>query len=252
MQEKQIVVSDLLINYYVENQNQTAPAVVFLHGWLVKASVWTDVIGRLQSQDYNLYALDLPGFGKSQALPDDFDLHGYAEVVRGFIEKLDLKNVVLVGHSFGGRIGIKLAAEHPGLLEKLVLVNSAGFRDESFKRKFFAFLAKFLKPIFYIPLVRMLRPQAYRLIGSDYLNTNTDLRPTFLKIVNEDLTEYLPRIKIPTLIIWGESDKDTPVEFGKKINALIPDSKFIILPRAGHVSFLDQPEEFVKLLAGFI
>lgn len=253
MTEKQVIVSDQLINYLTnDSADPAALAVVFLHGWLVKAAVWAPILQRLENQGYNLYALDLPGFGKSQPLKDDFDLDGYVKVVKGFIEKMGLARVCLVGHSFGGRIAIKLSAEYPDLIEKLVLVDSAGFKDESLKKKFFAFAAKFLRPIFYIPLVRVLRPQAYRLIGSDYLNTSVDLRPAFLKIINEDLTEYLPKINVPTLIIWGENDRDTPLEFGRRIHSHIQHSIFHILKNAGHVSFLDQPDDFLKLVIDFL
>jgi pimeloyl-ACP methyl ester carboxylesterase len=253
MQERQIVVNKLLINYLEENKNQTAPAVVFLHGWLVKASVWNPIIERLaRLGQYRIYALDLPGFGKSQAVKDDFDLEAYCEVVRGFLQKLDLKNTVLVGHSFGGRIAIKLTAEHPELIKKLILVDSAGFTDKSFRKRVVVFLSRFAKPILYLPLVKLLRPKFYKAIGSDYLTTSTDLRPTFLKIVNEDLTEYLPRISAPTLIIWGEKDVDTPLEFAEKIKKGIANSELKILKDAEHVSYLDKPDEFVKLLTDFI
>ena len=79
-----------------------------------------------------------------------------------------------------------------------------------------------------------------------------EMRPTFLSVINEDLTEDMKKIKIPTLIIWGEDDDITPIEFGKRMNSLIPNSKFLILPRAGHFSFLDQPDEFVGQLTLFI
>ena len=254
IQEKQVIVNNLLVNYYgLASDDPAAETVVFLHGWLVNAEIWRSTIEGLHAQkDCNIYALDLPGFGKSQALEDDFDLEGYTQVVKGFIEKLNLKGVVLVGHSFGGRIAIKLSAQSPDLIRKLVLADSAGFRDKSFRKRTIVFLSKFFRPLLYLPFLKLLRPKFYKVIGSDYLNTNIDLRATFLKIVNEDLTEYLPKISAPTLIIWGDKDRDTPMWFAKKINSLVRNSRLEILKGAEHISFIDKPEEFNKALIDFI
>lgn len=253
MTENQAVINNLLINYLESKGSDAAPTVVFLHGWLVKASIWNQVIERLNRLgNYNIYALDLPGFGKSQGLKDNFDLEGYVQAVKGFIEKLELKNVCLVGHSFGGRIAIKFSAEYPEFVERLVLVDSAGFTDKSFRKRFIVFLSKFFGPLFYLPVIKLLRPKFYTIIGSDYFNTNVDLRPTFLKIVNEDLTEYLPKISVLTLIIWGEDDGDTPLAFAEKLKANIANSELKILEGAEHISFLDKPDEFVEELIKFL
>src|SRR5437868_1200687 len=113
----QLIVSNQLISYQFFNTAQSqSRAVLFLHGWRSESSVWGSVIQKLITQhpnnDINYYAIDLPGFGRSENPKKDFRIGDYAEVVRGFIEKLELKNVTIVGHSFGGRIGIKLASMH--------------------------------------------------------------------------------------------------------------------------------------------
>jgi pimeloyl-ACP methyl ester carboxylesterase len=79
-----------------------------------------------------------------------------------------------------------------------------------------------------------------------------ELKNTFINIINEDLLKLVPKIGIPTLIIWGEDDQEVPLAFGQKMHFQIPNSIFYILKEAGHFSFLDKPEEFVGELRGFL
>lgn len=268
--DKQIIINDNLISYIEEGTGEKA--VIFLHGWRSSKEVWGQVIqriGELEGEKIRIFAIDFPGFENSPAPSKIFSVQDYAEIVKGFIEKLAIKNVVIVGHSFGGRVGIKLAALQPRtyaentaaadlrgkgtcVIQKLVLVDSAGFVTKSFKKDFFRVLSKIVKPFFVLPYTQSFRKKIYQFIGAeDYLAT-PNLQKTFVNIVNEDLTEDMERITVPTLIIWGEDDKETPVEFGKKMNSIIPNSKFQILANAGHFSFLDKKDEFVKELMDFI
>ena len=96
-----------------------------------------------------------------------------------------------------------------------------------------------------------LRKPLRKLAGAEDYAGSGELKETFLKIIGEDLTEEMKNIKIPTLIIWGDKDKETPVEFGRRMNSLIADSKLEIL-EGGHYSFLDKPDEFAGLLINFI
>ena len=252
---KEIVVHNLLINYEAYISSNTAFAsIVFLHGWRSNKEVWGRVVQDLRSKikDVTIYTLNLPGFGASATPTSPMTIGDYAEVVAEFIKKLELKNVVVVGHSFGGRIGIKLSATHPELIAKLVLVDSAGFVIGSQKKTAMNLAAKIAKPFFKPKIMRGLRKKIYQTIGSEDYVATPELRQTFLNVVTEDLTEHLKKIAIPTLIIFGENDKDTPVEFGKKMHFLIPHSKFLILKNAGHFSFLDQSEEFTASIQNFI
>ncbi len=282
MKISQIVVNGQLISFLAnyENNKQAQISLVFLHGWRSRKEVWSPVIQKLLVMNYQLsvYSMDLPGFGGSQwsqPLPNPplkrggktagMTVGDYAEVAKGFIEKLELKNVVLVGHSFGGRVGIKLAAMYPQLLSKLVLVDSAGFAISQNKKSAMNFAAKIAKPFFAPKFMQGLRKKIYQKIGAeDYLAT-PQLQKTFVNVVGEDLTSDMQKINCPTLIIFGENDKETPPSTGLKMQILInsiPSSdgmalshdraKFQILTRAGHFSFLDEPEEFVKNLIEFI
>jgi pimeloyl-ACP methyl ester carboxylesterase len=273
MHNNQVVIKNQIISYF-SNQTAGEKCLLFLHGWRSQKEVWANVANKLISQQVNkqvsesanqpisIYAIDLPGFGGSSLhkIEGGMSVSDYALVIKEFIEKLNLKNIILVGHSFGGRVGIKLVASTPslskegagGVIEKLILVDSAGFAMNSMKKNVFRFIAKIVSPFFKPKFMQSLRAKIYKKIDAeDYLAT-PELQKTFLNVVNEDLTEDVKKINIPTLILTGENDTDTPVVMGKKMHTLIPDSSFRILPNSGHFSFVDQPEQFVEIVKKFI
>jgi pimeloyl-ACP methyl ester carboxylesterase len=247
---EQIILNGQLVSYGHYNSQKQNGCLIFLHGWRSNKEVWNGVVGKLGGSA--IYQIDLPGFGKSQAPSRTMTVGDYAEVVKGFIEKLGLSNVIVVGHSFGGRIGIKLASKNPEFISKLVLVDSAGFAMDSQKKTAMNLAAKIVKPFFKPKFMQGLRKSIYKQIGSEDYVATPELQRTFVNVVSEDLTKDMGQIKCPTLIINGQNDKDTPVEFGRRMQSLIPNSKFLILKNAGHFSFLDQPEEFEQELIRFI
>jgi pimeloyl-ACP methyl ester carboxylesterase len=249
---KQIIVNDLLINYYyfLPKKKSNSKTVVFLHGWGVDSQLWFKIAPTLIKKNYSLYFIDLPGFGQSQIPPESFNLDQYKDIVLKLIERLSLKNVEVVGHSFGGSVAIKLALNDPHPLEKLVLVNAAGVRHPSISKKFKAVLAKIIRPLFFPSFMQPVRAKLYQLIGSEYLN-NPSMSKVFTQVVSENLMPLLSKINIPTLIISGDSDKVTPVAHAQEMNKKIKGSKLVILS-SGHFGFLDQSDEFVKVLTKFI
>lgn len=253
MNNNQIIINDLLINYYsvLPEKKSSNKILVFLHGWGVDSKLWFGLIPELINKNYSLYFLDLPGFGQSQVPESTYDVDDYKKIVYEFVKKMELKNVNLVGHSFGGRIAIKLAAENPDFLEKIILVDTAGIVTTSKIKKITALIAKTISPIFRPAFMQPLRKKLYLLFGSEYLE-NEKLSKIFSKVVSENLTRLLTRIKKPALIIWGKNDQVTPLYYGELMNKLIPKSKLIVFENAGHFSFLDKPEEFSKELIEFI
>jgi len=247
--QKQIAINGLLINYYVREGK--FPALIFLHGWRSESSVWFSSLENFDAEN-SIYCLDLPGFGKSELPREPYGVENYSDIVSGFITKLGLEKVVIIGHSFGGRVTIKLASKQPGFLRGIILVDSAGFIDRTLSNKLKRIIAKPLRPIFKLKPLHGIRKSIYRLIGSgDYVATPL-LRETYLKVIGEDLSEDMKRINIPTMIIWGAQDKDTPVKWAHNMINIIKNSKLVILKGAGHFSFLDKKEEFSKSLAGFL
>lgn len=250
---KQIIINGLLVNYYYYSPNKKSPnkILVFLHGWGVDSKLWFKVTPGLIKKNYSMYFIDLPGFGQSQIPNTVYDVNDYKNVVYEFVRKLGLKKVNLIGHSFGGRISIKMASENPKLLEKVILVDTAGIVTVSKIKKITALIAKIFSPIFRPNFMQPLRKKLYVLFGSEYLE-NEKLSKIFSKVVSENLTRLLTLIKKPTLIIWGKNDQVTPLYYGELMNKFIAKSKLVIFEKAGHFSFLDQPEEYVKTLIKFI
>jgi len=248
LNQKQIIIKDLLVNYYFKAGSSTAPVLLFLHGWRSEGKIWQKIM--MHFSEYTVYAIDFPGFGASDMPKRDFYLQDYADIVNDFVKKNNLDNVILIGHSFGGRAGIKLAGNNQNYLKKLVLVDSAGIIIK--KNNFKKIIAKLVKPIFKLPFMSSLRIKIYQRMGAeDYLAT-PKLKQTFINIINENLTALLSRIKIPTLLIWGDKDRDTPLEYARIIEKKISGSKLVVLKNAGHFSFLDKESEFIDNIKNFI
>lgn len=250
----EIIVGEQLINYSKFGSTEAKQTLVFLHGWRSNKEVWNQIVNKLITDSGHklIYTIDLPGFGASPVPKTEWAVGDYANLVGEFIKKLNLKNVIIVGHSFGGRIAIKLASTRTDLVKKIVLVDAAGFAMDSNKKAAMGLAAKIVRPLFKPKFMQGLRKKIYKQIGAEDYVATPELKKIFVKTVNEDLTENMKRILQPTLIVWGENDVETPLEFGKKMNSLILNSKFKILNSGSHFSFIDKPEEFVKNLNEFI
>ncbi len=214
---------------------------LILHGWGSSSDSWLEVQKNL-GQKFSVICFDLPGFGKS-SLPDSvWDLDNYVELVIDLVNKLGIEKFYLLGHSFGGRIAIKLALAFPKRVERLILVDAAGIREQkkglSFV-KFFRFLARFsfLKRAFYKFVVK----------SSDYLQATGIMKQVFKKVVEEDLRNLLQDIEVKTLIIWGRFDKATPLRNGRLMKEKIKNSKLKIL-ETGHSPHLRAPEKLVQTI----
>lgn len=236
-----------LINYKKSGEGDIP--VIFLHGWRSEGSVWLKILETLNS-NFTGYAPDLPGFGSSPLAKESYDLADYVELVLAFIQKLKLINPVIVGHSFGGRIAIKLTAGYPSIASKLVLVDSAGFVEKI--NPSHKLLAKLVKPMFKPTFMQGIRKTIYKAIGSDDYLATPELQKTFVNIINEDLEPIMKNILVPALLIWGELDQATPLDYGKRMNHEIRGSRLIVLDGATHFSFLDKPEEFSSQLNTFL
>ncbi len=249
---KQVVVNEQLINYYQNENKNTRTPVVFLHGWQASAQTWNSVLNVLDKNGVPVFALDLPGFGHSELPKHAFSVSDYAEILKSFFDKMLIPEALIVGHSFGGRVAIKFSVYYPAMVKKLVLVDSAGFHDKSFLRNVKVILAMLFGPLFNLFASENWKRQVYKFFGaSDYADAGP-LRETFVKVINEDLTQYMLQVQPKTLLIWGADDLETPLEYGHRMRQLIQKSRLEVLSGAGHYSFLDKPAEFMKALEEFI
>lgn len=253
-QAGQLVCNHVLVQYYSWTNrgiDEQLPVLLFLHGWRSDGSVWFSTVGRLMSMFPSVYVLDLPGFGKSQTPQGDWELDDYSTCVREFAAKLQLQDVCLIGHSFGGRIAIKLASEDSTLWRKIILVNSGGIRRKRTKTNMLMFLAKVVKPFFSFSNLQGLRTKIYHMLGAeDYLAT-PNIQRTFVHVINENLETDLRKVFQQALLVWGDRDLETPLADGKRMRSCLSDGRLVVISGAGHYSFLDKPDEFVKLVSQF-
>ncbi len=224
-------------------------AVVLLHGWGGNHKSLYPILPAFDN--YNILSIDFWGFGLSDKPKANFDIYSYSNVIYALIKHLSIPKIILVGHSFGGRISIILGAEYPELVEKIVLIDSAGIKPKMTAKKF----AKKMhyKLIKYLVKKSIKSTNALsKFASTDYKNLTRDEQIVFNKIINKDLSNYLEFIKAPTLLIWGELDKDTPLYMAKKINKKIPNSKLYIIKNASHFAYLQEKNITIKLIKDFI
>jgi len=241
----QIVISDILTSYktYGDVGN---PCLLILHGWQRSLSDWENIAEEI-SNKYYVILLDLPGFGGTSQPKRTYGTYGYADFVESFINKLELENITLMGHSFGGRIGIILGSKS-SLLKRLVLVDSAGTERPNSLYNLLLIIAKPMSKIFPKSIVGKVK----QTFGSkDYLRAGK-MMETFKKVIAEDLSHLLGNIKIPTLVIWGSADKVLDVNITKDFRDSISDCEVRIVWGAGHHPHIDNKDQFITILEEFL
>jgi len=244
--KKNVIVQGLSVSYYQKGASDNGACVVFLHGWGSQALHFAETLKKCD----NFIAIDLPGFGSSEAPEKAWGILDYAIFLDNFLKKINLGNLILVGHSFGGSVIIKYGSLNKKV-KKIILISSAGTRRKSLRTVLCGVFAKIFKVFFNLPGLGVLKNKArrklYKAIGSeDYINSR-ELKETYKKIIKEDLKEDLKRIKAETILIWGDKDKETPIKDGLIMNKLIKKSKMFAIKNAGHYVFLDKKKEFNKI-----
>jgi len=240
--------------------------LIILHGWDSSKEKWEKVKEFLESNDIRVITLDLPGFKEENKLVRAWNLDNYIQWLKEFIRKIkDIREFngfskfFLIGHSFGGRIAIKFAANYPELLSGLILVSSAGIKRK--KNYFFLFLSKIFNFVMKLPILNRTKPffrgifYKYLLRQTDYLKAqeaSNFLKETFKNIIDEDLSPDLSKIKTPTLILWGEKDKMTPINDAYLMAKLITNSKLEILEGLSHAPHLENPAFLVSKIKEFL
>lgn len=225
--------------------------VVFLHGWGCSLDIFKSITDRI-SNKYCIYLIDLPGFGKSSEPDVALDVVGVAKVVYSLIESVRLKNIVLVGHSYGGRVAGEYVYRY-GNVSKLILIDSAGIKRRSIKKFFKIKIYKF-KKWFYKTLKNVMKyNELVTNSGSvDYVNSSFVMKKMLVYAVNYNQRKVFRNIYCETLIIWGADDKSTPVRDGKLINRLIKGSELVIIPDSGHFPFVDNYVYFMKVIESYL
>lgn len=252
--EKTLDIDGLAVNY-TDAGNPEGPVVIIMHGWGCNIHTVKSIADSLLPV-MRVISIDLPGHGKTPEPPSIWGVELYTALVEKFITRLALDRPALIGHSFGGRIGILLSSRND-YVSKLVLVDAAGVKPRrklKWYLKVYSFKAmKRLAPL----LLGKKRGDALidRMRGSsgsaDYRNATPVMRGILSRCVNEDLKSVMPSIKAPTLLVWGTDDTATPLSDAKIMERLIPDAGLVSFDGCGHYSFLDNPHGFRAVLREF-
>ena len=248
-----IVINGYNINYKISGSGDKT--VVMLQGWGTDMSIYDSVANTINEQ-YRFVQFNFPGFGKSDEPREAWSVDDYADFFCEFMEALEIKEAALIGHSYGGRVIIKLANREniPFTITKIVLLDSAGILPpKSLGKRIKIAKYKIIKRIVNVKMIYALFPEVIdewrsRQGSADYKNASPIMRQCLVKAVNEDLTGLLSSIKQETLLIWGDEDTATPISDARTMEALIPNSGLAILKGAGHFSFLDQPIVFKNVM----
>lgn len=247
----QVIVHDLLTGY---DKQGKGPVILLLHGWGDSRATFSELSQAL-AKHYTVVALDLPGFGQSQIPPVVWNLDNYAGFVRDFLDKLELKPHAIVAHSNGGSVAIRGLAQGVLRADKLVLLASAGIRDrQKLRRLGLKVIAKTGKAAtFWLPTrhKKTLQKKLYGAAGSDLL-TVPHLQETFKVTVRQDVQQDAKKLHLPTLLVYGDSDKATPPLYGQAYNQLISGSQLHVLEGAGHFIHHDQPQKVTTLIQDFL
>lgn len=228
----------------VELGQPDAPVVVFAHGWGRTRADFMPVAELIAGQA-RCVMFDLPGFGETPRPDDAWDTNDYADYMRQVLaDKFGDAPVIWVGHSFGGRVGLRLAAQPQSPISRLVIVAGAGvklprtvwqqlrsqWRGAQFKRK------------------KARAGDDYEIIAlekqygsADYVHSREiGMRDIFIKTVQEDQTNDVGRIIAPTHLIYGAKDTETPPAEGRVLHDHIPNSVYIECPEFDHLSVLTR------------
>ena len=232
--------------------------VVILQGWGTHMEVY-NMVADILGEKYRVVQFDLPGFGDSDEPREAWNVDAYADFFCIFMKGMGIEKATLIGHSYGGRIIIKLAAREqiPFEIQKLVLIDSAGILPKKTARqKLNIYKYKILKKIFNVKIIYALFPELVddwrsRQGSADYKNASEMMRKCLVMAVNEDLTHLLSFIKQDTLLVWGDTDTATPLHDAKIMEKEIKKSGLVVLQNAGHFSFLDQPAMFKNIIRSY-
>ena len=257
---RHIKVNDLSVVY---KQSGNGPVLILLHGFTIDSRFWELQIDAL-SEDFTVIAWDAPGAGQSSDPPETFSLSDWADCVSALLDSAHVEKAHILGLSWGGILAQEFYHRHSHRVLSLILAGAyAGWkgslsqpvveerlatclRDASLQPT--EFVSKYLPGMF----GDSPPPEAKEKLA----NVMSDFHPVGFRLMamssaNTDTRNILPTIEVPTLLIWGEKDKRSPINVAHQMHVAIPGSKLQVIKGAGHVCNLEAPAEFNKIVNDF-
>jgi pimeloyl-ACP methyl ester carboxylesterase len=231
---------------YKDYGKKDSEAIVYLHGWGQNIEMMEPIANPFEKNN-RIVIIDLPGFGKSEEPKTSWTLEDYVTMIHKLLKELKINNPNIIGHSFGGKLGILYASKYS--TKRLVLLASP-FKVEFKKQPLKVRVYKRIKKVSFLKgLAEIMKNK----IGStDYKNATPRMREILVKHVNTDLTEEAKKIKCPTLIIWGTNDTAVKVEDAYILEKLIEDSGVVIYEGCTHYAYLERLNQTIRVLQSFI
>ena len=238
-------------NYIEKGEGQV---IILLHGLMGGLSNFRDVIGFFSSKGYKVIIPELPIYN----LPlKETTVTAFSDFLEDFIKYKNLSNVILLGNSLGGHVGLIYSNKNPSFVKSLVLTGSSGLYENSMgesypKRENYDYIKRKTQEVFYNSKV------ATKEIVDEVFETvnNREKLVRTLAIaksaIRHNMSEELPNIKTPTLLIWGENDLVTPPEVAREFKSLLPNSKLEWIKKCGHAPMMEHPNEFNKILFNWL
>ena len=240
-----MIINDVNVNY-IDYGNKEGTPIVLLHGWGQNIEMMKGIGDNFQTTN-RIIIIDLPGFGKSEEPKYAWSLDEYVLFLEQFLNKLEVSNPIVIGHSFGGKIGLLYSSKNK--VSKLVCLASPfkqNIKKDSMK-------TKLLKTAKKIPVLNKLEGFAKKHIGStDYKNATPMMRDILVKTVNLDITEDVKKIKCSTIIVWGTNDEAVPLKRAYELESLIDDSAVIEYEGCTHYAYLERLNQTVNILNSFL
>jgi 2-hydroxy-6-oxonona-2,4-dienedioate hydrolase len=252
--EKVATVMGQNIRYFEAGQG---PVVILLHGLGAVKEIWMPSFGALASK-YHVYAVDQIGFGHSDKPLLDYKIATFVDFLYGFLQAQNINKATLVGNSLGGWIALDFTVQHPAMVDKLVLVDSAGLPwmqapAVDLNPSSVAGMRAILESIFYDK--KMVTDQAALQIFTDHVRNNDGytIQRTLAGLATAEFEDTkLASIHAPTLVVWGRQDTLIPVASGEKLRDGITGAKLVVFEQCGHVPQMEKPGEFNQALLEFL
>ena len=227
------------LNYY---KTGSGKAIVLLHGWGASGELMLPIARAIPN--YTYVVPDLYGHGHTRHPDRPLTLDDYVSMVMILLKREKVDKAIFICHSFGGRIGIKIATRYPEVVERLILCDSAGLRP----KKGFKYYTKRLNYI----IRKRFGFSLDRCGSADFRVLKGEIRNTFKNVVAYHQDDEINDIKCPTLIVWGKKDKDTPMYMAKRLNKKINGSKLVVMKGVGHFSYAEDLKTFKRIVTKFL
>ena len=247
------------VSYEIQGEGNSR--VLLLHGWGCDMGMMQPVAEELK-KNHQVLLLDFPGHGKSGRPPEPWGVPEYAECLKDLLKRTNFTPCSVIAHSFGCRVATWIAVNDPELFEKMIFTGAAGIRPQTtveaarrsseFKR-----LKGYCNQIKRISFMKGIAEHWEKKLrekyGSrDYNALDEEMRKTFVKVINQNLIGLYPRFQQSTLLIWGDSDTETPIWMGREMEKLIPDAGRVILEGGTHFAYLEQIRRFNVIVHEFL